>query len=172
MAIQTTTLSIISKDSSTGDDDCIVVPQSPLFIQELLLSPIDNLGAPSGHLPPGQSPNGSLRTLCLDSTHEAFSTSAPYSLSVTYDTSNNYSVSEAHVVHSMQPAIELFGAVSSALPALLPEQQSFFLAQVLTLVLPALAQARTFAAGAALAATGKSKSHGSENGKEAQIALR
>jgi len=111
---QTTILSILTKDTSTGDHDCIVSPTVPLWIKELILCPIANLGAPSGRLPPGTPPNGSLRTLCLDSTHEVFTTTAPFNFSVTYDTSNNYKVSEAHVVHSGQAAIARFGLGSES----------------------------------------------------------
>ena len=93
-----TILSIVTKDTSTGDHDCTVLPRSPLWIKELILCPTNGLAEPGGRLPQGSEPNGSLRTLFLNSTHPVFATPAPFNLSVTYDPNLNNKVSDARVV--------------------------------------------------------------------------
>lgn len=93
----TTNLSITSfvTDPFTGDMDCIVTAVAPLYIKELLLSPIANLGPPSGHVRPGTSAKPVVRTLGVDSSNSVFHQTGAFMLAVTYD--GNY------IVQALQP---------------------------------------------------------------------
>jgi hypothetical protein len=165
----TTILNIVRKDTSSGDHDCIVDPRAPLWIRELILCPIENLPAASGWVRPGTQPNGSLRTLCLPSTHPAFRTPAPFSLAVTYDVNDAYKVSAAHVVGQSQAIAALFSRVSDDLSALDPGEQAMFLTQVLqVMVASSLQPAPSVIDGGDGCAppAGKTKQYATEKGKD------
>ena len=92
----TTNLSITSftKDDDTGDMDCTVTSASPLYINDLILSPYPGLTAPLGRVTPGTPSVPALRTIYLNDTSAIFSKVPPtgFTLAVTYDSTNNYVV--------------------------------------------------------------------------------
>jgi hypothetical protein len=165
MTLKTTNLSIISKDTSSGDHDCIVIAKDPLWIKELILSPSDHLGAPRGRVTPGTPPNGSLRTISVDSSNSVFTTAAPFTLSVTYD-SGTFLVTDVHVVQAFTAAATgLFGPMSEGLAELSSDDQAVFLTQVLGVVSPPPAFELLAGASGASAAS-KSYTRSSENGAD------
>ncbi|MES1179177.1 MAG: hypothetical protein ABUL62_32985 [Myxococcales bacterium] len=130
----TTNLSITSKDTSSGDHDCQVISQSPLYIKELLLCPIAGLGAPLGRVNPGTPIRGVLRSIYLNSTHPVFTRAAPFTLAVTYDPNNNYVVSNVQLVSNLQNVAALLAPLPEALAQLNPEEQTHFSTGVLEII--------------------------------------
>src|SRR4051812_24451080 len=131
MANKTAFLTINSKDTSSGDHDCTVIAKQPLWIKELILSPSDNLGTPRGRVTPGNQPNGSLRTICVDTTNSGITTPAPFTLSVTYD-DVTFVVSDVHVALPVTTAVaNVIAPIAALLPDLNSEDQAMFVTQVL-----------------------------------------
>jgi len=85
-------------DASTGELTCSVIPAGPLDIYELILASYVGLGAPVGLVRPGTAAHPALRTIFVDSTNSVFTTTAPFTLAITYDAS--YHVADIQVVPS------------------------------------------------------------------------
>ena len=128
----TTNLSITSAsyNAGTGELTCAVTAAAPLYIYELILVSFSSLGAPVGMVRPGTAAHPVLRTIYVDSTNSVFTTNAPFTLAVTYNTPS-YQVTDVQV----QPPF--FARVAQAnMPAdpvldLNPEQAALFVKQVL-----------------------------------------
>jgi hypothetical protein len=106
-----------------------MTPKQPLWLKELILVPHPNVTTPIGRVIPGTSSIPRVRTIYVAPNHPALTTTVPFALPVTYDTST-FVVSQ--VGTPIQPVLPdpLFAGIEDALALLDDAAQAEFLTRV------------------------------------------
>lgn len=136
MPVQTTlvTVSASTFDPAVPILDCTTVSVSPLYMKELVIEGIAGLGAasPVGTVRPGTPQHGATHTIYVDSTDPILHKIAPFTLSITYDTSQNYKVLRLTSAPQARALIE-----AASVRALSPNDAVEFITQALAAFYPA-----------------------------------